>query len=334
MKKIKNKNIKELNTFGIDVTANSFVEFKCAEDLKELFKEDLKDEEWFVFGGGSNILFTSNYNGTLLHPINNKKTLIEKSADFVLVNIGAGCEWDNFVEWSVTNGYYGLENLSYIPGSVGASPVQNIGAYGSEAKDSIVEVEYFDVKDCLVKTITKEDCDFDYRHSIFKTTLKNRAIVLSVTYKLSLHFTPLLSYGGLKELFKESTKISAQELRDTIIDIRKKKLPEPKEIGNGGSFFKNPIISTTKFDHLKESYPNIPSYIAKEGVKIPAAWLIEQCGWKGRRIGDAGVHKNQALVLVNYGMATGSDIIEISKQIQIDVLNKFDIDIYPEINIL
>lgn len=326
------KNIKSLNTFGIDVTSRRYLEIDKAEELIQFFKSF--SGKWMVLGGGSNILFTENYDGTLLHPVNQDIELLERGDDFVLIRAGAGVQWDSFVSYTLERGFYGLENLSYIPGTVGASPVQNIGAYGVEAKDTIFEVEYFDVDTLSVNTIRGEQCEFGYRHSIFKSTLKERVVVLSVVYKLSLKFTPLLSYGGLLECFECLDNLSATELRDVIIKIRKEKLPDPTEIGNGGSFFKNPVILHSKFENLKREYPNVPSYPAGDGVKIPAAWLIDSCGWKGRRVGDAGVHKNQALVLVNYGTAKGSEVVELSKNIQHDVFEKFGVEIFPEINIL
>ncbi|MFI3268240.1 MAG: UDP-N-acetylmuramate dehydrogenase [Rikenellaceae bacterium] len=326
--------IKHLNTFGISVKAHNYVEIDNFHDLRFFFKYN-DNKEWFVIGGGSNILFTKDYEGTLLHIASKDIEVLESDDDkFVYVKSGAGVVWDEFVDYTIKNDYFGLENLSYIPGTVGASPVQNIGAYGVEAKDCIHEVEYFDVDSLEKETISGEDCEFDYRHSIFKTKLKSKAIVLSVTYKLSKVFTPNLSYGGLKQLFDDGSVFTASELREKIIEIRKTKLPNPDEIGNGGSFFKNPIVSTEKFDLLKHKYPEIPFYMVDNGVKIPAAWLIEKSGWKGRRIGDAGVHVNQALVLVNYGEATGNEVLEVSKAIQKDVLDKFGIEIFPEINIL
>ncbi|MFI3261924.1 MAG: UDP-N-acetylmuramate dehydrogenase [Rikenellaceae bacterium] len=332
MKTEKDINIKHLNTFGISVKAKNYIEIENIDDLKFFFLEN--KGEWFVIGGGSNILFTKDYQGTLLRLVSNKISVLRCEGDAVFIKSDAGVVWDDFVDYTIKNNYYGIENLSYIPGTVGASPVQNIGAYGVEAKDAIHEVEYFNTETLEVETIAGTDCEFGYRHSIFKTTLKTKAIVLSVTYKLSAIFTPNLSYGGLKQFFENDNSLTACSLRNKIIEIRKEKLPDPEEIGNGGSFFKNPVIPVSKFEELQSLYPQIPSYTVTNGVKIPAAWLIENCGWKGKRFGDAGVHKNQALVLVNCGNATGNEVLEISKGIQHDVALKFGIEIFPEINIL
>lgn len=332
MQKERNKELKKLNTFSISAKADLFIEFETAEDLRDIFSESLG--YWRVIGGGSNMLFTKDFNGTLLHPVSRNITIIDENNESAFVKADAGIDWDFFVEYAVSKSLYGIENLSLIPGTVGASPVQNIGAYGVEAKDTIFSVEYFDTEDMSVKTILNRDCRFGYRDSIFKQELSSRAIVLNVTFSLSKIFNPNLSYRGLKDSLQNCGELTAEKIRETVIKIRKSKLPDPKILGNGGSFFKNPVITATQFESLKSEYSNIPFYPAEGGVKIPAAWLIEQSGWKGKRIADAGVHTEQALVLVNHGEATGKEIVDLAEKIISDVNRKFNIKIHPEINIL
>ena len=324
-----NKNIKDKNTFGIDISTAKYVEFRTIEELKNIFK-DVGSDKWYVLGGGSNTLFTSDFKGTIIHPISDKIEIIGDSN----IKVDAGVDWDYFVAYSIDNKLYGAENLSYIPGDVGASPVQNIGAYGSEVKDIISEVEYYNTETESVEIISAKDCLFGYRDSIFKNQLRSKIVVISVTFKLNKIFTPNVRYGNIINELDTSKELTAKIIRDTIIKIRSEKLPDPKKICNGGSFFKNPIVTVDKFNDLKSQNDDIPSYSDVKGIKIPAGWLIDRAGWKGYREGDVGVHKNQALVLVNYGGGSGKDVISLADKIIKDVNNKFGIILSPEINIL
>lgn len=330
---IQNKNIKEQNTFGIDAVASYYAEFYDLDQLEDIL-EQADGHRLYVLGGGSNTLFNGDFDGVLIHPVNDEIEIIGTDGDDVLIVAEAGVEWDEFVRYTVENGYFGAENLSFIPGSVGASPVQNIGAYGSEAKDIIESVTFYDITKRSVSTLTAQECNFGYRDSIFKNELQSKIVVLSVLFRLHKTFIPNVHYGNIINELDSSQKLTAKIIRDTIIRIRKDKLPDPKLIGNGGSFFKNPIISVEKYEELKLKYPAMPSYEDKKGVKIPAGWLIDTAGWKGYREGNVGVHKNQALVLVNYGGGTGQDVMLLANKIISDVECKFGITLHPEINIL
>lgn len=323
------KNLKLYNTFGIDVCCSEYIEFEDVRDLNISF-----NGKWYVLGGGSNTLFTSDFDGLILHPIGRKITLLEENEDFVLVRAEAGVVWDDFVHYAVENGYYGAENLSWIPGSVGASPVQNIGAYGSEAKDIIDSVEYYDTQLKEVLVIRGENCQFGYRDSIFKQSLAGRVVVNSVTFRLSKQFTPNVRYGNITNELDPAIELTAKVLRETIIKIRKAKLPDPEVIGNGGSFFKNPVVSQEKFQEIQSIHPKIPFYADPHGVKIPAGWLIDTAGWKGYVEGAVGVHRDQALVLINYGGGGGADVIALANKIIEDINKKFGIRLSPEINII
>lgn len=324
------KNLKPYNTFGIDVNCSQYVEFK---DVSEL-GSDLFSGRWYVLGGGSNTLFTSDFDGVIIHPVSCGISVVEDRPDHVLVRAQAGVVWDDFVSYTVEHGFYGAENLSWIPGSVGASPVQNIGAYGSEAKDIIYEVEYYDTVLKRVEVIKAKDCAFEYRNSIFKNSLAGRVVVNSVVYRLSKTFTPDIKYGNISAELDPAVEVTAQIVRDTIIRIRKTKLPDPVVIGNGGSFFKNPIVSQAKFKEIQATYPKMPFYGDPHGVKIPAGWLIDTAGWKGYVEGAVGVHRDQALVLVNYGGGTGGEVMALAEKIIEDIEGKFGIRLSPEINIL
>lgn len=323
------KNLKQYNTFGIDVNCAQFIEFKDVSEIVDRFSG-----RWYVLGGGSNTLFSGDYDGTIFHHIGTDIEVIEDDDDYVLIRVEGGVVWDDFVQYCVGNGYYGAENLSWIPGSVGASPVQNIGAYGSEAKDIIHSVEYYDTEDRCVKVIDAVDCEFGYRDSIFKNSLQGRVVVNSVTFCLSKFFTPNVFYGNISSELDSNVELTARVLRDTIVRIRKSKLPDPAEIGNGGSFFKNPIVNVEKFKEMKECYLDMPYYADPKGVKVPAGWLIDKAGWKGFRDGAVGVHRDQALVLVNYGGAKGGDVIALAYRIVEDIKLKFGVELHPEINIL
>lgn len=337
VKDLTNYSLARHNTFGIDAKCSRFIEFGSIAEAKEAVRNlGEKDMPLLLLGGGSNLLLTRDFNGTVLH-----SAIKGISATFidggVLVRCGSGEIWDDVVRHCVEHGWYGMENLSLIPGEVGASAVQNIGAYGSEAKDIIYKVEAIEIatgKSCF---FTNAECEYAYRKSRFKEDWKNKYLITYVTYRLSLVFNSHLDYGNIRaELDKEGIDHpSAMQLRDTIIKIRNAKLPDPKVEGNAGSFFMNPIVDTGKYRQLKEEYPDMPHYtVDGEHEKIPAGWMIDQCGWKGKSLGKAGVHSKQALVLVNRGGATGNDITALCNRIRKDVAAKFGIDIQPEVNII
>lgn len=329
-----NYSLKNHNTFGIDVDCKRFVEFGSVDELRSLLPT-LRGERLLVIGGGSNLLFTKDFDGTIVHSaIMGSEPRID--GDDVYLRVGSGETWDNIVAEATERGWHGMENLSLIPGEVGASAVQNIGAYGAEAKDIIYKVEAVEIATGEAVSFANADCHYAYRQSLFKTDWKGKYIVTHVTYKLTKTFTPHLDYGNIRaELERQNiTQPTAQQLRQTIIDIRQAKLPDPKEEGNAGSFFMNPIVDRKKYDELATQYPEMPHYIVDdERVKIPAGWMIDQCGWKGKSLGKAGVHSKQALVLVNRGGATGNDVLALCRKIQADVLEKFGIAISPEVNV-
>ncbi|RUA07931.1 MAG: UDP-N-acetylenolpyruvoylglucosamine reductase [Flavobacteriia bacterium] len=331
----KNISLKPYNTFGIDVNAESFAVVTSLEQLKKIISEY---KEVFILSGGSNILLTKDISKPVISLCTKGIETHEHDDEHVLVTAQAGENWHEFVLWCIDNNYGGIENLSLIPGNVGTSPIQNIGAYGVEIKDTFYQLEALEIETNTIKTFTASDCNFGYRDSFFKREGKGKYIILNVTFKLTRKDHLLRKdYGAIRaELEKTSnTDPSIKDISDIITGIRKAKLPDPKEIGNSGSFFKNPVISKAHFEQLKQSYPKIPSYPAgKNLIKVPAGWLIEQCGFKGKRFGDAGVHKNQALVLVNYGNASGKDILDLAQNIQSTVKQKFDIDLEIEVNII
>ncbi len=328
------------NTFGIAARCTRFWEYASIDELR-LCLGDLRqwpDAPLLHIGGGSNLLFTKDFDGTILHSAITGIEAQEHSDGSVSVRVGAAEEWDAFVAHCVAHGRYGLENLSLIPGEAGASAVQNIGAYGAEAGDFIEIVETVELGTGRVRVFTHDECGYAYRSSVFKTVLRGCYAVTHVTFRLSTTFRPDVTYGGLaREIAARGiapATLSAADLRQLVIDIRRKKLPDPSEIGSAGSFFINPVVSESLFEQLRTHYPDIPHYVVENGVKIPAGWLIEQCGWKGRRMGDAGVYDRQALVLVNYGKATGQDIVRLSDAVRSDVAQKFGIDIRPEVNFI
>ena len=325
------------NTFGMDVEASVFVEYESVTELKEILLHQLCPEgKWLHIGGGSNLLFTGDFDGMILHSAIKGFEVVSENEDEVLVRAGAGEVWDDFVAYTVEKGWYGAENLSLIPGEVGASAVQNIGAYGVEAKDLIVKVDTLEVETGKERVFGNEECGYAYRESVFKHALKGKYIVTYVTYRLSKHPSYRLDYGNVhSELEKRGCELTLENVRQTIIDIRESKLPDPKVQGNAGSFFMNPIVSRPLFEELLGKYPSMPFYeVDAERVKIPAAWMIDQCGWKGKQLGRAGVHNKQALVLVNCGGATGQEIIALSEEIQRSVLDKFGVRISPEVNFI
>ena len=328
--------LRELNSFHVEERAARIIEFDEDNDLDKIFSEPNRPTEWYVLGGGNNILFTQRYNGTLIHPTGCGITIIDEDDDSVTIEAEAAVEWDDLVEECVERGLWGAENLSLIPGSVGASPVQNIGAYGAEAKDIISRVHYFDTEECRHLSLSGKECQFAYRDSIFKRELKGRAIITSVEFKLSKHPAPNLGYGDLAAETEARGGATLINIREAVCDIRRRKLPDTSKIGNAGSFFKNPIVEKSVADKLKQQFEDMPLYPAGNPAKckLAAGWLIDRAGLKGARRGKVGVHENQALVLVNYGGATGGDVIELAHEVQQSVFRSFGIEIEAEVNIL
>ncbi|MBF1462916.1 UDP-N-acetylmuramate dehydrogenase [Prevotella pallens] len=321
------------NTFGIDAKCKRFIEYSSVEEAQQVARMITDaDRPLLILGGGSNLLLIGDYNGTVLH----SGIRFLEQTDECHVRCGSGFIWDDVVDYCVANNLYGAENLSIIPGEVGASAVQNIGAYGAEAKDLIECVEAVEIETGQICRFTNTECAYSYRQSKFKHAWKNRFLITAVTYKLSKTYNPKLDYGNIRVALaaKGIDNPTAMQLRETIIDIRNAKLPDPKVLGNAGSFFMNPVVPTHKYNQLAQQYVGMPHYtIDSEYEKIPAGWLIEQCGWKGKALGKAAVHNKQALVLVNCGGATGSEVVQLYKTIQHDVKQKFDIEIKPEVNI-
>lgn len=332
----RNFQLREYNTFGLPSVATGFFSFKTENELLELIRSGyLSDKKILILGGGSNILFTGNFDGIVMHPETTGITLEEKSADSVVVSAGAGIIWDDFVGWCVSNGFSGVENLSLIPGRVGASPVQNIGAYGVEAGDIITRVRFITLPEGKVVELEGKECLFGYRDSIFKHELKGKGIVTRVWYRLSLNPELNTSYGDVAAETMLLGGASLKNIRQAIINIRRRKLPDPAETGNAGSFFKNPVVSAKELSSILSRFPDIPHYDLPDGsAKIAAGWLIDRCGWKGYREGDAGVHPRQALVLVNYGGATGKDITSLSEKIKTSVNERFGIRLSAEVEII
>ena len=335
MKKIKDCSLLPHHTFGMDVKASLFVEYDSVAELQSVLSDkDVMTGGWLHIGGGSNLLFKGNYAGTVLHSVIRGYEVVAENEREIEVRAGAGEVWDDFVAYTVKNGWYGAENLSWIPGEVGASAVQNIGAYGVEAKDLIVSVETVEVETGKERIFAKEECRYAYRESIFKKELKGKYIVTYVTYRLSKRPIFNLEYGNVRgELEKRGDEVTLENVRKVIIAVREAKLPDPKVQGNAGSFFMNPMIPRKQFEKLQQQYPDMPHYeVDGDRVKIPAAWMIDRCGWKGRQVGRAGVHSRQALVLVNCGGATGDEVISLAGQIQESVFQKFGIILSPEVN--
>lgn len=337
MKMLENYPLKKLNTFGMDVRARYFTEAESVESLAEIFSGLKKQPQpCMILGGGSNILFTKDVDGLLVKNNLRGISLLREDNDYYYVKAGAGEVWHQFVLHCIGNNYAGIENLSLIPGSVGAGPMQNIGAYGVELKDVFHELEAFHSGDLSIRTFSHADCRFGYRESVFKRELKNQFVITSVTFRLLKKPKLNTSYGAIeKEL--ETMGISDPGIADisrAVIRIRSSKLPDPAVIGNAGSFFKNPVVSAAEHERLKQAFPQIVSYKNSEtDFKLAAGWLIEQCGWKGFREGDAGVHKDQALVLVNYGNAKGSEVYALSQRVLDSVKEKFGVELEREVNI-
>jgi UDP-N-acetylmuramate dehydrogenase len=334
---LENYSVKNLNTFGIDTTTRYFAEFTSIEQLQELLCDSkFTTTQKLILGGGSNLLFTKNFDGIVLKNSLKGIELINEDTDFYYVKSAAGEVWHNLVMHCIANNYAGLENLSLIPGSVGASPMQNIGAYGVEIKDVFYELEALKIADKTIHTFNNAACKFGYRESVFKHEFKNQFIITSVTFKLSKKQKLNTSYGAIEaELQRLNVPATIQTISQAVCNIRNSKLPNPAEIGNAGSFFKNPEVLKSKYEFLKKQFPTIVGYNLDNGnVKLAAGWLIEQCGWKGYIAGDAGVHKLQALVLVNYKNAKGREIVDLSQKIIDSVKNKFGVSLEREVNII
>ena len=333
-----NYSLKNLNTFGIDVVARQFATFKSVAELQELLnRPEIDKSNLLVLGGGSNVLFTQDYEGTVLLNQIEGIDIISETDEEALVEAGGGVNWHSLVLFTINKNLGGIENLSLIPGTVGAAPLQNIGAYGLELKDVFKTLEAVEISTGAVTTFDAEKCSFGYRESICKRELKGKYIVTHVTLKLSKKPVFNTTYGAIKSTLEamQVKEITLKALSDAVIAIRQSKLPDPAVIGNAGSFFKNPEISPDQFAALKEQYPDIPSYPAAHGnIKVPAGWLIEHCGWKGKKVDNYGVHKDQALVLVNYGGAEGNQIRALAYEIITSVKQKFGITLHPEVNII
>lgn len=328
-----NISLKEHHTFGLNIQAEQYITINHEAALKALIP---LQQPYLILGGGSNVLFTKNVSGLVLHNQIKGIDIVEQTGDAIIVRVGGGEVWHELVLWSLKQGYGGLENMSLIPGSVGAAPIQNIGAYGVELKDVFHKLEAIHLETGETQTFDATACAFGYRNSVFKQALKGQYFITRVYLSLSKQAALNISYGAIQKVLEEQTLApSFKTISDAVIQIRKSKLPDPKEIGNSGSFFKNPILPIAQIKQLQKDFPSIPVYPVDEtSSKVAAGWLIDQLGWKGYRKGDAGVHKNQALVLVNYGKATGAEIWALAQQIQQSVQEKYNIDLEPEVNIL
>lgn len=331
-----NVSLKKYNSFGLEYIAKHLVHLRTEKEAVSLFNGSVHlKQPALIMGGGSNLLFTENFKGTIIIPAFKGIKIEEESDAFVIISAGAGVVWDKLVEWSVTKGYGGLENLSLIPGHTGAVPVQNIGAYGVEVRETIFKVKTISTHDGSTRFFTNEECRFAYRNSIFKESEKGNYLVTEVYFKLITNPLPDLSYGTLKDEVSKLGEPSLKNLRQAVINIRRSKLPDPSVIGNAGSFFKNPVVEKPIADDLKKRFPELPCFNDRPGsVKLAAGWMIEQCGWKGHRTGDAGVHEKQSLVLVNHGKATGIEILELSEKIRISVFEKFGLLLEREVEII
>lgn len=329
--------LKKYNTFGIEAFAKRYIKVTNLSELEHVL-HTYKSDKLFILGGGSNMLLTQDIDALVIHIDIKGKKVVEENEDYVWVEANAGENWHEFVVWCIDQNFGGLENMSLIPGNVGTTPVQNIGAYGTEIKDTFVRCTAMEIATQQMKTFSRDECHFSYRESIFKQEAKEKYIITSVVFKLTKrHHNINIEYGDIKNQLasKHIENPTIKDVSNAVIAIRESKLPNPKELGNSGSFFKNPIITKDHFNAVQQKFPEIKHFqVSDTLVKVPAGWLIEQAGYKGFRKGDAGVHKNQALVLVNYGNATGQDILNLSKEVQKAVLDKFDIAIEAEVNIV
>ncbi len=332
----KNISLKPFNTFGVDVNTKYFAEYSSVKELRELLQTDVvKNNRILHIGGGSNLLFLSDFDGIILHSAIRSIEIVEENEENVLLRVGSGVVWDDFVAYCVENQYYGVENLSLIPGEVGASAVQNIGAYGMEVKDTIERVEFIDINTLEASTFANSECKYSYRKSIFKDELKGKVITTYVTFRLKKQAEYLLDYSHLKDVVLKNGKINLQNVRNTVIQIRLSKLPDPAVLGNAGSFFMNPIIDKSLYEELLLSYPTMPHYaVSDTEVKVPAGWLIEQCDLKGKQFERVAIYHKQALVIVNSGGASGEDIATVAALVQMTVKKRFGIDLVPEVNFI
>ncbi len=333
-----NKSLKDLNTFGLEANARFFCQIFEENQLIDALQFAItKQLKYIILGGGSNILFIKDYDGLVIKIENKGINIIEEDSYSILIEVAAGENWHELVQYTLAHNWYGMENLSLIPGNVGASPMQNIGAYGVEVMNLIDSVRFYQTETTDWQTLKKEECEFGYRESIFKQELKGKAIIWSVNFRLFKYTTVKLEYGDINSVLQRKGIESPGPLdvSNAVIEIRQSKLPDPAKIGNAGSFFKNPVVEKSIFDALKQIHPNAPGYIIDENhIKLPAGWLIETAGWKGKRFETYGVHEKQALVLVNYGGSNGNQILQLAKDIQVDIQAKFHINLQTEVNII
>jgi len=328
-------NLAERNSFHVEQRARRLIEFETEEELLAIFRREQPDR-WMVLSGGNNILFTQDYEGLILSPVSQRIEPLDESAESIRLRVGAGVEWDDLVAWAVERDLWGIENLSLIPGKAGAAPVQNIGAYGAEAKDVIRSVRFYDVEADCMRTLMREECVFGYRESIFKQSLKGRTVITEIEIELSKKAAPRLGYGDVEREVERLGGATLRNIREAICSIRRSKLPDTAVLGNAGSFFKNPVVARVVAEELLAQYPEMPHYATAdpEQVKLAAGWLIDRAGLKGYREGRVGVHERQALVLVNHGGATGGEVIALARKVQETVKQKFGIEIDTEVNIL
>lgn len=331
-----NYSLKNYNTFGIDVKCRYFVESATESDFLDFVSSyELRPEETMVLGEGSNFLFTGDFDGTVFYPVIKGIEIVEENKEHVWVRAGAGEVWDDFVAWAVERGFGGVENLSLIPGHVGAAPVQNVGAYGMEAGDTIDRVEAIQIEKARKEVIPAAECRFAYRDSIFKREWKNRYIITYVVFRLTKTPEFRLNYGSIREELQKMGEVNLKNIRRAIIQIRRAKLPDVKELPNAGSFFKNPVVSREQAEQLKNKYPEMPVYpVDDERVKLAAGWLIEQCGWKGKDLGKAGVYEKQALILVNRAGASGIEVAHLANEVKKSVFMTFGVWIEPEVYVI
>ncbi len=337
IKRFENYPLKNHHTFGLDVTAQFYFEYSTTDDLLEILGDPLlTNQTCLLLGGGSNLLFLEDYKGLVLHSAISGIEVVEEDENAVIVKVGAGIDWDALVDWSVTNGFGGIENLSWIPGDVGAAPVQNIGAYGVEFKDVFEKADGVYMHNGHSFSIGKDACAFGYRDSIFKNELKNKVIITQVYLRLNKNPQFLLDYGHVRQAVEQLGVPTLKNIRESIVAIRSEKLPDPKVFGNAGSFFKNPVVDVSVLESIRSRYPDVPFYEMADSqlVKIPAGWLIEKAGWKGQSLGQAAVHQLQALVLINKGQATGREILDLAEAIEADIKEKFDIVLHREVNVV
>lgn len=332
----KNISLKKYNTFGLDYKAECLIRLSSIRSAASLLQEEnILKKPLLVIGSGSNLLFTEDFKGTLIRPEFRGIKVEKEAGDSVLISAGAGVKWDKLVEWSVSRRYGGLENLSLIPGTAGASAVQNIGAYGAEVGNVIEKVKAISIEDGTLTDFSNSDCSFGYRNSIFKSELKGKYLITKVYYRLTINPLLKVDYGSLYDEIKKLGEPSLLNVRDAVINIRRSKLPDPDLIGNAGSFFKNAVVEEALAMNLLQKFPDIPHYDDRPGFKkLAAGWMIEKCGWKGKMLGDAGVHDKQALVIVNYGKATGKEIYDLSELIRKSVNDKFGVNLEREVEVI